>query len=64
MTPAPLLSPGLFPERPAPLEEACAAGPRDGAALMAFALSRRLEGDGRPVLMTATRAWLGGNRGP
>ncbi|WP_235562776.1 hypothetical protein [Brevundimonas sp. Root1423] len=26
---------------------------------MAFALSRRLEGDGRPVLMTATRAWLG-----
>lgn len=59
MNPAPLSSPGLFPERPAPLEEACAAGPRDGAALMAFALSRRLEGDGRPVLMTATRAWLG-----
>lgn len=59
MDPAPLSSSGLFPERPAPLEEACAAGPRDGAALMAFALSRRLEGDGRPVLMTATRAWLG-----
>jgi len=59
MNPAPLSSPGLFPERPAPLEEACAAGPRDGAALMVFALSRRLEGDGRPVLMTATRAWLG-----
>ncbi len=59
MTPAPLSSPALFPERPAPLEEACAAGPRDGAAMMAFALSRRLEGDGRPVLMTATRAWLG-----
>jgi protein ImuA len=59
MIPAPLSSPGLFPERPAPLEEACAAGPRDGAALMTFALSRRLEGDERPVLMTATRAWLG-----
>ena len=59
MNPSPLSSPTLFPERPAPLEEACAAGPRDGAALMAFALSRRLEGDGRPVLMTATRAWLG-----
>jgi protein ImuA len=59
MTPAPLSLPDLFPERPAPLEEACAAGPRDGAALMTFALSRRLEGDGRPVLMTATRAWLG-----
>ncbi|WP_056619951.1 hypothetical protein [Brevundimonas sp. Root1423] len=59
MNPAPLSSPGLFPERPAPLEEACAASPRDGAALMSFALSRRLEGDERPVLMTATRAWLG-----
>lgn len=58
MTPAPLFSTDAFPERPAPLEEACAAGPRDGAALMAFALSRRLEGDARPVLMTATRAWL------
>lgn len=59
MHPAPLSSPGLFPERPAPLEEACATSPRDGAALLTFALSRRLEGDGRPVLMTATRAWLG-----
>lgn len=29
------------------------------AALLLFALSRRLEGDARPVLMTATRAWLG-----
>ena len=58
MTPSPLSSPDLFPERPAPLEEACAAGPRDGAALMRFALSRRLEGDRRPVLMTATRAWF------
>ena len=59
MTPSPLSSPDLFPERPASLEEACAAGPRDGAALLAFALSRRLEGDARPVVMTATRAWLG-----
>lgn len=59
MTPAPFPPTDAFPERPAPLEEACAAGPRDGAALMAFALSRRLEGDARPVLMTATRAWLG-----
>jgi len=59
MNPAPLSSSDQFPERPAPLEEACAASPRDGAALMAFALSRRLEGDGRPLLMTATRTWLG-----
>jgi protein ImuA len=29
------------------------------AALLLFALSRRLDGDARPVLMTATRAWLG-----
>jgi len=29
------------------------------AALLLFALSRRLNGDERPVLMTATRAWLG-----
>ena len=49
----------LWPERPAPLEEACASGPRDMAALLLFALSRRLEGDTRPVLVTATRAWLG-----
>jgi len=48
-----------WPERPASLEEACASGPRDMAALLLFALSRRLNGDERPVLMTATRAWLG-----
>ncbi len=59
MTPSPMSSPDLFPERPAPLEEACAVGPRDGAALMAFALSRRMGVDNRPVLMTATRAWFG-----
>ena len=55
----PVLSSDPWPERPRPLEEACASGPRDAAALMRFALSRRLEGDARPVLMTATRAWLG-----
>lgn len=59
MTPSPLSPPDLFPERPAPLEEACASGPRDMAALLLFAFSRRLGGDRRPVLMTATRAWLG-----
>ena len=52
------LSPDPYPERPAPLEEACAAGPRDVAALLLFALSRRIEADRRPVLMTAPRAWF------
>lgn len=59
MTPARALSSDVYPDRPAPLEEACASGPRDMAALFLFALSRRLEGDARPVLMAATRAWLG-----
>lgn len=59
MTPAHAPSSDSWPERPAPLEEACASGPRDMAALLLFALSRRLEGDARPVLITATRAWLG-----
>ena len=58
MTPLHAPFPDPWPERPAPLEEACASGPRDMAALMLFALSRRLEGDTRPVLMTATGAWL------
>jgi protein ImuA len=58
MTLAPALSPDLYPGRPAPLEEACAAGPRDMAALLLFALSRRVEDDRRPVLMTAPRAWF------
>ncbi|HZV83586.1 MAG TPA: hypothetical protein VFF48_01240 [Brevundimonas sp.] len=53
-----LSPPDLFPQRPAPLEEACAAGPRDMGALMLFALSRRLEEDARPVLVTATRGWF------
>lgn len=59
MTPFHAPFPDIWPARPAPLEEACAAGPRDMAALLLFALSRRLDGDARPVLMTATRAWLG-----
>lgn len=59
MTPFRASFPDPWPARPAPLEEACAAGPRDMAALLLFALSRRLDGDARPVLMTATRAWLG-----
>lgn len=59
MTPSPLSPPDLFPERPVPLEEACASGPRDMAALLLFAFSRRLGGDRRPILMAATRAWLG-----
>lgn len=58
MTPVPAPSPDPYPERPAPLEEACAVGPRDVAALLLFALSRRMEGDRRPVLAAASRAWL------
>lgn len=48
-----------FPARPEPLEEACAVAPGDMAALMLFAVSRRLEADARPVLIAAPRAWLG-----
>ncbi|MGV8930484.1 MAG: hypothetical protein ACOH1E_12095 [Brevundimonas sp.] len=58
MTPAHALSSDPFPERPAPLEEACAAGPRDMAALLRFALSRRIMEDVRPILITATRSWF------
>ena len=58
MTPVHARSSDPFPERPAPLEEACASGPRDVAALWLFALSRRIEGDRRPVLVSAPRAWL------
>jgi len=58
MTLAPISSSGPWPGQPAPLEEACASGPRDMAALLLFALSRRIGGDLRPVLMTAPRAWL------
>lgn len=59
MTPARSPSSDPYPERPAPLEEACAAGARDAAALLLFALSRRIEGDRRPVLMAAPRTWFG-----
>lgn len=58
MNPCPVLSPDPFPEAAAPLEEACAPAPRDVGAAVAFALSRRREGDDRPVLMTAPRAWF------
>lgn len=58
MTPSPALSQDPFPQAPAPLEEACAPLPRDVAAALAFALSRRREGDDRPVLVTAPRAWF------
>ena len=53
------LSSAPFPATAASLEEACAAGPRDGAALLAFALDRRGAEDRRPVLMAAPRAWFG-----
>lgn len=58
MTPSPALSQDPFPQGPAPLEEACAPLPRDVAAALLFALSRRREGDARPVLVTAPRAWF------
>ena len=59
MFPAAILSPDPFPQRPAPLEEACAGGPRDMAATLLFALSRRDEADDRPVLIAAPRSWFG-----
>ena len=58
MTPSPALSQDPFPQDPAPLEEACAPLPRDVAAALLFALSRRRPDDIRPVLMTAPRAWF------
>lgn len=58
MIPTHIPSPDLYPERPAPLEEACACGPRDMAALLTFALSRVLAQDRRPLLFTAPRAWF------
>ena len=57
--PAPaVLSRSPFPATAASLEEVCAAGPRDQAARLAFALARRPEDDRRPVLLTAPRAWF------
>lgn len=58
MSSFPAASPEPFPEAAAPLEEACAPTPRDMAATLLFALSRRREADGRPVLMAAPRAWF------
>ena len=58
MTPSPALSQDPFPQAPAPLEEACAPLPRDVAAALLFALSRRRPDDARPVLMTAPKAWF------
>jgi protein ImuA len=58
MFPVPTPSTDRFPQVPQPLEEACAVTPRDVAATVAFALSRRAEGDVRPVLITAPKAWF------
>lgn len=58
MTPSPILSQDPFPQASAPLEEACAPLPRDVAGALRFALSRRRDGDVRPVLMTAPKAWF------
>lgn len=59
MNPAPIiLSQDPFPETAASLEEACAPAPRDVGTAVAFALSRRRDGDDRPVLMIAPRAWF------
>jgi protein ImuA len=64
MSPPFAASPDPFPEAAAPLEEVCAPTPRDRTAALLFALSRRPEGDGRPVLLAASRAWLGENGRP
>lgn len=53
-----------FPEAEATLEEVSAPLPRDRAAAFLFALSRRPERDSRPVLIAASRAWLGENGRP
>lgn len=58
MSPFPAASPEPFPEVAAPLEEACAPTPRDMAATLLFALSRRATDDPRPVLIAATKAWF------
>lgn len=58
MPPLSAPSPDPFPEAASPLEEACADAPRDRAATLLFALSRRAAGDARPVLVTAPKAWF------
>lgn len=64
MSPNSALSSEPFPEVAASLEEVCAPTPRDRAAAFLFALSRRSGTDGRPVLIAASRAWLGENGRP
>lgn len=59
MSAFPAASPEPFPEVAAPLEEACAPTPRDMAAAVLFALSRRGREDGRPVLVAAPGGWFG-----
>lgn len=54
----PSLSPDRFPQVPAPLEEVSAVAPRDVAATVLFALTRRRAGDPRPVLVAAPRGWF------
>jgi len=58
MSPISATLPDRFPQVPAPLEEACPIAPRDMAATLLFALSRRRDGDDRPVLIAAPRAWF------
>lgn len=58
MRPSLLPSVDDFPQAAEPLEDACAPLPRDMAATLLFALSRRATGDSRPVLMTAPKAWF------
>lgn len=46
------------------LEEVCAASVRDMAAALAFTLGRAAVGEGRGVVMSVTRGWLGENGRP
>ena len=46
------------------LEEVCAGSARDVAAALAFTLGRGVPGQGRGVVLSATRAWLGENGRP
>lgn len=57
--PQPLSPNGAYPECACGLEETTAAGPRDVAAGLAFALSRLPAGDARPVLFAAPHRWAG-----
>lgn len=59
MFPSSAASPHPFPEVSEPLEEVASPLPRDVAAGLVFALSRRAPDDSRPVLITARRTWFG-----